>query len=96
MGNLETTLWELFLRGDSRISVLESFQNDPHTYVKVFVDDGTHGITVQEVTSYPYSFCNNEGAALKFTIRKALEKVADIIRARAYILIEAKLVAEFS
>ena len=79
MGNLETTLWELYLRGDSRISVLESFQSAPYTYVKVFVDDGEHGITVQEITNYPHPFHNHRDEALKAAIQNTLKKVADLI-----------------
>ena len=91
MSRLETTLWELYLRGDPRISVLESFQSAPYTYVKVFVDDGTHGITVQEITSYPFPFCNNEDAALNKdealngAVLSALKKVADLITERVLI-----------
>ena len=77
MSKLENILWECFLRGDPRISVLESFQSEPYTYVKVFVDDGTHGITVQEIVSFPHPFHKSE--ALKVAIQTALKKVADLI-----------------
>ena len=96
MSRLERVLWGLYIRGDTRISVLESFQSEPHTYVKVFVDDGTHGITVQEITIYPFPFCNNRDLALQSAIRSALEKAADVIRAQAFVPIEAQLIAKFS
>ena len=82
MSKLETTLWELFLRGDSRISVLESFQSAPYTYVKLFVDDGEHGITVREITNYPHPFHNHKDEALKAAIQSALKKVAALIGER--------------
>ena len=82
MSKLETTLWELFLRGDSRISVLESFQSAPYTYVKLFVDDGEHGVTVQEITNYPHPFHNHKDEALKAAIQNTLKKVAKLITER--------------
>ena len=94
MSNLETTLWELYLQGDSRISVLESFQSAPYTYVKVFVDDGTHGITVQEITNYPHPFHNHKDEALKATIQSALKKVADLITERLLISIIKRFTAD--
>ena len=91
MSNLETTLWELYLRSDSRISVLESFQSAPYTYVKLFVDDGKHGITVQEITNYPHPFHSHKDEALKAAIQSALKKVADLITAQAL----APMIMEF-
>ena len=74
MTKLETVLWKLYIHGDPRISVLESFQNDPYTYVKVFVDDGTHGITVQEITKYTHKL-----DAMKEAMQSALKKAANLI-----------------
>lgn len=85
MPKLETILWELYKQGDSRISVLESFQSEPYTYVKVFVDDGTHGITVQEITNYPYPFSLHADKALKDAVRAAIEKVSHRIAERLLI-----------
>ena len=99
MSKLETVLWELYLRGDSRISVLESFQSAPYTYVKLFVDDGTHGITVQEITNYPHPFHNHEDAALNKdealngAVLSALKKVANLITERALISTIERLTA---
>ena len=78
MSKLGMVLWDRFTLGDRRISVFESFQSDPHTYVKVVVNDGDHDIVVQAITDYPF-FQGNENTALGFAIQAALEKAADVI-----------------
>ena len=83
MSRLNSVLWELYLRGDPRISVIDSFQQNSLTYVKVIVNDGSHDIMVQEITGYPFTFLGHENEALNDAIKKALEKVADIITERA-------------
>jgi len=79
MSRLSTVLWELYLHDDPRISVIDDFQQDPLTYVKVIVNDGSHDVMVQEITGYPFTFLGHENEALNDAIKKALEKVADII-----------------
>lgn len=83
MSRLSTVLWELYLHDDPRISVIDSFQQDSLTYVKIIVNDGSHDIMVQEITGYPFTFLGHENEALNDAIKKALEKVADIITERA-------------
>jgi len=83
MSRLSTVLWELYLKGDSRISVIDYFQQDSLTYVKVIVNDGSHDVMVQEITGYPFTFLGHEKEALNDAIKKALEKVANIITEKA-------------
>lgn len=88
MTKLETILWELYLQGDPRISVLASFQEGPYTYVKVAVNDGKHDVTVEQIEEE----VDDKDLALNITIQSAIEKAADIITARAL----APVIAEFS
>ena len=83
MSRLSTVLWELYLHGDLRISVIDYFQQDSLTYVKVIVNDGSHDVMVQEITGYPFTFLGHENEALNDAIKKALEKVAGIITEKA-------------
>jgi len=83
MSRLSNVLWELYLHSDPRISVLDYFQQNSLTYVKIIVNDGKHDILVQEITGYPFTFLGHEKEALNDAIKKALEKVADIITERA-------------
>jgi len=83
MSRLSTVLWELYLHGDPRISVIDYFQQDSLTYVKVIVNDGSHDTLVQEITGYPFIFLGHEKEALNDAIEKALVKAADIITQRA-------------
>jgi len=83
MSRLNSVLWELYLRGDPRISVIDSFQQNSLSYVKVVVNDGSHDIMVQEITGYPFTFLGHEKEALNDAIEKALVKAADIITQRA-------------
>lgn len=77
MPDLETLLRTLYFRGDPRISVLESFQRKPYTYVKVVINDGKHDIIVQTITEdYAFPF---QDAAMKAAVHSALKKAADII-----------------
>lgn len=92
MARLDPILWNLYLRGDPRISVLESFQSKPFTYVKLVVNDGEHDIVVQVITEYPFPFDSHKDDALKNAIHSAIKKVVDIITAQ----ILAPVIAEFS
>jgi len=83
MSRLSNVLWELYLHGDSRISVIDYFQQDSLTYVKVIVNDGSHDVMVQEITGYPFAFLGHEKEALNDAIKKALKKVANIITEKA-------------
>ena len=83
MSRLSTVLWELYLHDDPRISVIDDFQQDPLTYVKVIVNDGSHDVMVQEITGYPFTFLGHENEALNDAIKKALENAANIIAERA-------------
>lgn len=76
---LEAILWKLYIKGDPRISVLESFQKVPYTYVKVVVNDGKHDIIVQDIAAYPFAYQKYEKNALNAAVQNALEKAADLI-----------------
>ena len=79
MPNLETLLRTLYFRGDPRIQILESFQKEPYTYVKVIINDGKHDIIVQEIASYPFGFHGHEKDAMKAAVHNAIKKAADLI-----------------
>lgn len=79
MSKLETVLWKLYIQGDPRIQVVESFQKEPHTYVKVIINDGKHDIVIQEIATYPFAFRGHEKDALKAAVHNALKKAADLI-----------------
>lgn len=83
MPSLETVLWKLYVQGDSRISVLESFQRDPYTYVKVAVNADEHDIIVQEIAAYAPSFATHKLDAMKEAMQSALKKAANIITKQA-------------
>ena len=91
MSKLGNVLWKLYLKGDSStILVLDYFQREPYTYVKVVVNDGKRDIIIQTITedhASPF-----QSVALHGAIQSAIEKAADIITAQAL----APVIAEFS
>lgn len=90
MTKLEIILWQLYLEGDPRISVLEFFQEGPYTYVKIVINDGEHDVTVEKIEEEVFAV--GKDIALNTTIRSALKKATDIITARVL----APVIAEFS
>lgn len=83
MPDLGTLLWKLYARGTSRISVLECFQRDPYTYVKVVINVGEHDIVIQEITEYASSFRNHKLDAMREAMQSTLKKAADLITKQA-------------
>jgi len=93
MSKLEAALRDLYyFRRDPRILMIESFQKEPHTYVKVAINDGKHDIIIQEIATYPFAFRGHEKEAMVAAMQNVLKKAADIIIEQTL----APVIAEFS